>query len=249
MARYKCIISYDGANFYGYQVQPGKRTVQGELQQALTEVHKGETTRVSASGRTDARVHAVGQVIHFDTDYRIPAERWPVIMNQKLPNDIVVKSAEQVDETFHARFGATGKEYRYVIDRAEFPTPFRRHYAVHHPLTVDLEMMRQAVRHFIGEHDFTSFSVAKSAVIDRVRTIERFDIIEQGSEWIFIVKGNGFLYNMVRIMVGTLLDIGSGKYHPDAIPSMLKAKDRSAAGKTAPPHGLYLWEVEYGERG
>lgn len=248
MARYKCTISYDGADFYGYQVQPGKRTVQGELQRTLTEVHKGKTTRVSASGRTDARVHAVGQVIHFDTDYTIPAERWPVIMNQKLPNEIVVKSAEQVDDTFHARFGATSKEYRYVIDRAEFPTPFRRHYAFHHPLTVDLEMMRQAVGHFIGEHDFTSFSVAKSAVVDRVRTIERFDIIEQGSEWIFIVKGNGFLYNMVRIMVGTLLDIGSGKYHPDDIPAMLKAKDRSAAGKTAPPHGLYLWKVEYGER-
>ncbi|PPA68634.1 tRNA pseudouridine(38-40) synthase TruA [Jeotgalibacillus proteolyticus] len=249
MPRFKCIISYDGAGFFGYQVQARGRTVQGELERVLTEIHKGKRTRVTASGRTDARVHAVGQVIHFDTDYSIPAERWPVVLNQKLPDDIVVMNVEEADPDFHARFQTSGKEYRYVIDRGEFPTPFRRHYAVHHPVTIDLALMREAARHFVGEHDFTSFSVAKSAVVDRVRTIEYFDIIEQGSEWIFIVKGNGFLYNMVRIMVGTLLEVGSGKYTPADIPEMLKAKNRSAAGKTAPPHGLYLWKVEYGERG
>ncbi|MGD7046364.1 tRNA pseudouridine(38-40) synthase TruA [Jeotgalibacillus proteolyticus] len=245
MPRFKCIISYDGAAFFGYQVQPGMRTVQGELERALTEVHKGKKTRVSASGRTDARVHAVGQVIHFDTESRIPADRWPAVLNQKLPNDVVVKNAEQVEDDFHARFWTESKEYRYIIERGPHPTPFRRHYAVHHPLTIDIHQMRAAAAHFLGEHDFTSFSVAKSAVVDRVRTIERFDIIEQGSEWIFIVKGNGFLYNMVRIMVGTLLEVGSGKYRPEDIPVMLEAKDRSAAGKTAPPHGLYLWDVAY----
>ncbi|MEW9502748.1 tRNA pseudouridine(38-40) synthase TruA [Jeotgalibacillus marinus] len=247
MPRFKCIVSYDGSGFSGYQVQPNKRTVQCELERVLTDIHKGKKTRVTASGRTDAGVHAVGQVIHFDTDYQIPGEKWPVVLNQKLPNEIVVRHAAQVPETFHARFSVTGKEYRYVIDRGEVPTPFRRHYAVHHPLTLDLDLIREAAQQLIGEHDFTSFSSARTEVLDRVRTIERFDIIERGSEWIFIVKGNGFLYNMVRIMVGTLLDVGYGKFKPSDIRALLEAKDRTLAGKTAPAHGLYLWEVEYSD--
>ena len=247
MPRFKCIISYDGSGFSGYQVQPNKRTVQGELERVLTDIHKGKKTHVTGSGRTDAGVHAVGQVIHFDTDYQIPGEKWPVVLNQKLSNEIVVINAVEVPNTFHARFSVSGKEYRYVIDRGVVPTPFRRHYAVHHPLTLDLNLIREAAHWLIGEHDFTSFSSARTEVIDRVRTIERFDIIESGTEWIFIIRGNGFLYNMVRIMVGTLLDVGYGKFKPTDIVALLEAKDRTQAGKTAPAHGLYLWEVEYDE--
>jgi len=123
MPRLKCTISYDGAHFFGYQVQPETRTVQGEFERVLSEIHKGKKTHITASGRTDARVHAIGQVIHFDTDYQIPTDKWVVILNRNLPNEIVVRQVEEVADDFHARFGATGKEYHYVIDRGAVPTP------------------------------------------------------------------------------------------------------------------------------
>ncbi|MDZ5713694.1 tRNA pseudouridine(38-40) synthase TruA [Jeotgalibacillus haloalkalitolerans] len=243
--RIKCTVSYDGSQFYGYQVQPGQRTVQGEIEQALSEVHKGRFVRITASGRTDAGVHAMGQVFHFDTDLQVPAAKWPVILNQKIGDDIAILSAEEAPDTFHARFDVKTKEYRYIVNTSPVALPFRRHYAVHYPYTVDIEAMRKAAAHLEGEHDFTSFSSAKTEVIDRVRTIDFIKIEEFEDELIFRVKGNGFLYNMVRIIAGTLLEVGNGKYEPEEVVRMLEAKDRSAAGKTAPAHGLYLWEVNY----
>ncbi|KIL53651.1 tRNA pseudouridine synthase A [Jeotgalibacillus alimentarius] len=243
--RIKCIVSYDGSQFYGYQVQPGQRTVQGEIEEALSEVHKGKFVRITASGRTDAGVHAMGQVFHFDTDLQIPAAKWPVILNQKIGRDIAILSAEEASEGFHARFDVKTKEYRYIIDKSTVALPFRRHYAVHYPYHLNVEAMREAAAHLEGEHDFTSFSSAKTEVIDRVRTIDFIKVEEIEHELIFRVRGNGFLYNMVRIIAGTLLEVGTGKYKPGEVMKMLEAKDRGAAGKTAPAHGLYLWEVNY----
>lgn len=243
--RMKCIVSYDGTSFSGYQVQPGKRTVQSELEKALAVLHKGKEIKVAASGRTDAGVHARGQVIHFDTNLTIPSDRWPKALNSLLPSDVVLLSAEQAADDFHARFSAVKKEYRYVISREMLPDVFTRNFAYHYPYQLDIEAIRLAGSKLLGTHDFTSFCSAKTESEDRVRTIFSFEASEEGSLLTFRFAGSGFLYNMVRILTGTLLEIGSGAKRPDEIPAIIEAKNRGLAGKTAPAHGLYLWSVEY----
>lgn len=243
--RIKCIISYDGSAFNGYQVQPNKRTVQQELQAALKKLHKGKEIKVHASGRTDTFVHAKGQVIHFDTDLHIPIDKWPVALNSLLPNDIVVLKAEHVDENFHARFSARKKEYRYFIQTGPYQNVFQRNYRHYIPQKLDLESMRKAARYLIGTHDFTSFCSSKTEVEDKVRTVYAIEIWEENEEIVFRFIGSGFLYNMVRILVGTLIEVGTGKRLPNEIKSVLEAKDRSAAGKTVPGKGLFLWKVVY----
>ncbi|MCB7156021.1 MULTISPECIES: tRNA pseudouridine(38-40) synthase TruA [Bacillus] len=244
--RLKCTISYDGHLFNGYQVQPGKRTVQDELEKALAVLHKSkERIPVVSSGRTDSGVHAAGQVIHFDTPLAIPAERWPYALNALLPDDIAVKQAEIADDGFHARFSAVKKEYRYFVYTEKHPDVFKRHYAYHFSYRLNVQDMREAAKHLIGTHDFTSFCAAKTEVQDKVRTIYELDWTETDDGLQMRITGSGFLYNMVRIIVGTLLDAGIGKISPDDVKSMLEAKDREAAGRTAPGHGLYLWNVYY----
>ncbi|MGG3029776.1 tRNA pseudouridine(38-40) synthase TruA [Bacillus stercoris] len=244
--RLKCTISYDGHLFNGYQVQPGKRTVQNELEKALAVLHKSkERIPVVSSGRTDSGVHAAGQVIHFDTPLAIPAERWPYALNALLPDDIAVKQAEITDDGFHARFSAVKKEYRYFVYTEKHPDVFKRHYAYHFSYRLNVQDMREAAKHLIGTHDFTSFCAAKTEVQDKVRTIYELDWTEADDGLQMRITGSGFLYNMVRIIVGTLLDAGIGKISPDDVKSMLEAKDREAAGRTAPGHGLYLWNVYY----
>jgi tRNA pseudouridine38-40 synthase len=245
MQRYKCTVSYDGTGFFGYQVQPNKRTVQSELEEALLKLHKGKEVKVTASGRTDAGVHAKGQVIHFDTDLEIPDDRWPVALNSLLPDDISIVSAEKAVDSFHARFDAAGKEYRYFLYLSKQRDPFSRHYAYQFPYQVDVEQMREAGRLLLGTHDFTSFCSAKTEMEDKVRTIKEITINQEGDMISFRFIGNGFLYNMVRILVGTLLEIGSGDRNVEEIPELLRKKDRRLAGKTAPAHGLYLWKVFY----
>ncbi|KSU56945.1 tRNA pseudouridine synthase A [[Bacillus] enclensis] len=247
MKRVKCTISYDGTHFSGYQIQPNRRTVQGLLEDTLSAVHKGERVRVTASGRTDAGVHANGQVFHFDTPLSIPEEKWPVVLNTRLPDEVVIKEAQYTPEDFHARFSVKRKEYRYRVYTAQSRSPFLRHYALHHPFTLSVDDMKKAAEHLIGEHDFTSFCSAKTEVEDKVRNLQRITITEQEGEIIFSFTGNGFLYNMVRILVGTLLEAGSGSLRSEDMKDILEAKNRNQAGKTAPPHGLYLWKVEYGE--
>lgn len=242
MRRIKLTIAYDGTNYAGYQVQPNGNTVQAEVETVLAKMH-GQAVRIVASGRTDARVHAKGQVIHFDTHLSMPADRFVKALNAMLPDDMYVHSAEEVDPTFHARYGAKRKEYRYFI-RTDVD-PFRRHYAVTVTYPLDMARMRQALRMLIGTHDFTSFSVTKAEVQDRVRTIYEAELVEAGDEMYFRFVGSGFLYNQVRIMVGTLIEVGRGKYEPADVSRMLTAKDRRSAGITAPPHGLYLWNVNY----
>lgn len=245
MPRYKCIISYDGSGFSGYQVQPNKRTVQSVLEAVLTKMHKGETVRVSGSGRTDAGVHAKGQVIHFDSPLIIPEDKWEKALNSLLPEDISVLSVVSVDESFHARFHALGKEYRYVLHLSSKRNPFQRKFAYQYPYRLNIQAMEQASKFFLGTHDFTSFCAAKTEVEDKVRTIESIDFTREDELLTIRFVGNGFLYNMVRILVGTLLEVGSGERSPEDIPIILAHKDRRVSGKTAPAHGLYLWEVFY----
>lgn len=245
MQRYKCIISYDGTWFSGYQVQPNKRTIQSEIETVLTKMHKGRNIKITGSGRTDAGVHAKGQVLHFDSPLSIPEEKWEMALNSLLPEDISVMSVEKVHERFHARFDTSGKEYRYFLNISRKRDPFQRNFAYQYPYPLDLEAMEEASQYLLGEHDFSSFCSAKTEVEDKVRTIEKIEISQEGERLSFRFIGNGFLYNMVRILVGTLLEVGSGDRKPTEILDILEKKDRRYAGKTAPGHGLYLWEVFY----
>jgi tRNA pseudouridine38-40 synthase len=245
MKRYKCIIVYDGTHFAGYQIQPQKRTVQGVLESILEKLHKGSSVKVTASGRTDAGVHARGQVIHFDSSLNMAEENWLKALNTLLPDDISVKEISPVHPDFHARFDAKGKEYRYVVSLEKDKDPFRRHFAYQPGWNLNLEAMRESAKHLIGTHDFTSFCSAKTEVEDKVRTIMNIELIEQKNELIFRFVGNGFLYNMVRILTGTILEAGIGKRRPEELKEILEKRDRKHAGKTAPGHGLYLWKVFY----
>lgn len=245
MQRIACKVEYIGTSFAGYQVQPNGRTVQEELERALTKLHRGTPVKVVASGRTDAGVHAVGQVIHFDSPMNIPEDRWPKALNPLLPADIRLAASQHVPETFHARFTTTGKQYRYKVVTQE--NVFMRNRATYVPVSLNLEAMREAAQLIIGTYDFSSFCAANTSVRDKVRTVTRCEIIQDGCELEFILEGNGFLYNMVRIAVGTLLEVGTGKRSPADMEGIIAAEDRSAAGKTAPADGLYLWSVMYAE--
>ncbi|RLQ91729.1 tRNA pseudouridine(38-40) synthase TruA [Falsibacillus albus] len=246
MQRYKCIVAYDGTQFSGYQIQPNGRTVQGEIEKTLGKMHKKDCVQITGSGRTDAGVHAVGQVIHFDSELNIPEERWVKAINGQLPEDIAIQSVERAEEDFHARFSAKGKEYRYKVSLSKRKNPLIRNYVYHYPYPLDMEAVQEASRFLIGTHDFTSFCSAKTEVEDKVRTISAINVLETDQdEYTFQFIGNGFLYNMVRILVGTLLDSGAGKLNPKEFPKILKSKNRDMAGKTAPAKGLYLWKVMY----
>ena len=245
MKRYKCVVSYDGTRFAGYQVQPNKLTVQSEIERVLTKLHKGTEMSIAASGRTDAGVHAKGQIIHFDSPLNIPLPKWDVALNSLLPEDIVIKNVEETNATFHARFDALGKEYRYFVQQSKKRDPFSRNYAYHYPYPLNIQEMKKAAKSLLGTHDFTSFCSAKTEVADKVRTINEIEIIEDRDQLVFRFVGNGFLYNMVRILVGTLLEVGSGTRTAESISEVIAQKDRTFAGKTAPAHGLYLWEVFY----
>lgn len=245
MERIKCIIAYDGTNFSGYQVQPNKRTVQSEFESVLRKMHKGQEVKIVASGRTDAKVHAIGQVIHFDSVFTIRPDRWKHALNTMLPDDVQVILVEIVNSDFHARFDVTAKEYRYKLLTSKEGNVFKRNYSYHYHYPLDLEAMRDAATYLIGTHDFSSFCASRTGVKDKVRTIKQINIEKQSDELVFSFLGNGFLYNMVRILVGTLLDVGRGAMPPSEIENILAKKDRTQAGKTAPGHGLYLWKVFY----
>ncbi|MDM5214829.1 tRNA pseudouridine(38-40) synthase TruA [Peribacillus sp. NJ4] len=245
MPKYKCVIAYDGTGFAGYQVQPEKRTIQSEFEAVLAQMHKGSIIKVTASGRTDSGVHAKGQVIHFESPLTFPTENWVKAFSALLPTDIVVLEVDIVPDDFHARFHTTGKEYRYIVARSNLRDPFQRNYAYHYPYPLDGKAMREAISYLIGTHDFTSFCSAKTEVVDKVRTIQEIDFEESDGVMVFRFVGEGFLYNMVRILVGTLLEVGSGKMAPRDMIGILDKKDRSFAGKTAPAQGLYLWKVFY----
>ncbi|NLY80828.1 MAG: tRNA pseudouridine(38-40) synthase TruA [Lysinibacillus sp.] len=246
MRRMKATISYDGTNFSGYQVQPGKRTVQLEIEKVLSKMHKGEEIKAIASGRTDARVHAIGQVIHFDTTLSIPNEGYKKALNTQLPGDIRVLDIEEVDRDFHARYSAKGKRYRYIWYCEEVQSPFRRNYTVETKgIKPDVKKMKEGAKYIIGTHDFSCFCASNTSVVDKVRTVHSLDFETHSEELHMVIEGNGFLYNMVRIIAGTLWEIGIGKRNPESMEQIIASKSREKAGKTAPPHGLYLEKVYY----
>ena len=239
-------VSYDGTHYHGFQTQPNKRAIQDVLEQAIRAV-SGAPVRLVASGRTDSGVHARAQVVNFWTQSAIPPQRWPYALNAHLPKDIVVTEGEEVPLHFHARKDVLQKTYRYTINNRPFPDVFLQKYQYHYPRRLDLDKMKEASRFLLGTHDFTSFCSVKSERSSHVRTIYRIDWECEKGIIHLDVTGNGFLYHMVRIIVGTLIEVGEGKMEPHDIPRILAAKDRNAAGPTAPAHGLTLWEVRYPE--
>ncbi|GFR38822.1 tRNA pseudouridine synthase A [Insulibacter thermoxylanivorax] len=241
-------VSYDGTDYQGFQAQSHTdQTIQTQLEHAIYRL-TGTKTSVIGSGRTDAGVHARGQVVNFYTDSSIPIERWALALNSLLPKDIVVTEAKAVSEDFHARKSARKKTYRYTINNRRFPDVLMRRYQYHVPVPLRLEPMEQALQLLVGEHDFTSFCSAKSTQASHVRTIyeARLAAEEDGVLHIY-VTGNGFLYNMVRIIAGTIIEVGLGKRTVEDIRRLLELQDRTKSGITAPPHGLVLWEVFYDE--
>lgn len=245
MRNIKIIIEYDGKNFAGWQNQPGKVSIQGEIERAIKEI-TGEDVDLIASGRTDAGVNAFGQTANFHTESNLPVDRFTYALNSKLPKSIVVKSAEEVDERFHARYNCKGKTYRYIINNNEFPSALDRYREFHTPYPLNKDAMRKALKKFEGEHDFKGFkSSGGSPKKTTVRTLTKCEMLESDGRIIIELTGDGFLYNMVRIICGTIVDVGLGKIKEEEIEEIIKSGDRTRAGKTLPPHGLYLVRVFY----
>ncbi len=245
--RYKMIVQYDGTHFAGFQIQPHDRTVQGEIQKALKIMTKGLAIIIHGSGRTDSGVHAKGQVIHFDYPILLPVENMQRALNSLTTDELFVEKVAIVDTDFHARYNTSEKKYQYRVDLNVIPDPFKRLYTLHHPYPIDMDKLQNALKDLEGEHDFSSFCASNSGRENKVRTVYEASVVKDvfNNELIFTFRGNGFLYNMVRIFVGTLLQIANGLRPADEIKRLLAVKDRNEAGPTAKPQGLYLMEVYY----
>ena len=242
LKRIMCTVKYDGANFNGYQIQPKGRTVQKEIERALRKVCKKEIV-IHSSGRTDAGVHALGQRFHFDSDINMDATRYKEALNRLLPRDIYILKSEQVDSEFHSRFNALTKEYHYKLSTNEYD-PLKCNYIHYRRRALNFERMKEAMKYFLGTHDFTSFS-ANLDDISKVRTIYKAELICDDGEYVFTFIGTGFLKYMVRIMVGTVIQVGEGKKNPEDIISIIEKRDRFFAGPTAKSEGLYLHSVQF----
>ena len=240
----KLTLEYDGTNYYGWQKQKGFKTIQGEIEEAIELVTK-EHCEVIGSSRTDAGVHARGFVANFKTNSKVPPERFREALNVKLPNDIVVIKSEKVEDDFHARYCAKGKTYEYYILNDQVPSALIRNQVYHYKYDLDIEAMKEAARRIEGTHDFKCFCASGSTVKDTVRTVYSIEVHEQDDIVYLDVCGNGFLYNMVRIIAGTLIDVGRHRLTAQTIEEMLEKRDRTLGGPTAPPEGLTLLEVYY----
>ncbi|NPV47263.1 MAG: tRNA pseudouridine(38-40) synthase TruA [Armatimonadetes bacterium] len=244
MRRVRLLVQYDGTDYAGFQVQPGRRTVQQELEECLGRL-TGDRVRVTAASRTDAGVHALGQVVAFSTNSPIPAERIPRALNDLLPAAVSCVAAEDCPHGFHPRFDARGKLYTYRILNRPTRSPFICRYAWHIAEPLDLPAMREGARHLVGTHDFAAFCAAGSAVQDTRRTVRRLDLDTEGDVIETHIEGDGFLYMMVRIIMGTLAEVGRGRLEPTQVLSIVAGRDRGKAGPTAPPEGLCLVRVTY----
>ena len=232
-------------NSIGWQKQPNKLNIQGNIEQAIKNV-TGEEVELFASGRTDAGVHSFGQVANFKTESLIPIEKIPIALNTNLKKSIRIIKAEEVDERFHSRLSCKKKTYRYVINNSSCESAIYRNLETYIPMKLDVSKMKEAAKYFEGEHDFKAFRASGTSSKSSVRTIYKLEILEKENNRIYIeVTGNGFLYNMVRIISGTLVEVGLGKIKPEEIEEIIDSKDRSRAGKTLPAHGLFLLNVEY----
>lgn len=244
MRNIKLTIEYDGKDFNGWQKQPDKLNIQGEIERAIQEI-TGEEVELIGSGRTDAGVHALGQIANFKTNSSIPIEKIPYAINSKLKRTIRIKQAEEVKEHFHSRYNCKRKTYRYTICHSAQGTALYRNMEYHVPQPLNIEKMKQAIGYFEGEHDFKAFKSSGGSNKSTVRTIYKATLKQEEERIIIELTGNGFLYNMVRIIVGTLLKVGMEEIQPQQIPEIILSKDRNQAGKTVPAHGLCLVEVSY----
>lgn len=246
LRRIKLIVAYDGTAYCGWQVQPNGNSIQAELTRALERVLK-EKVKILGASRTDAGVHALGNVCVFDTHARIEAARVCLAVNTFLPADIRVQGSQEVPLTFHPRFQETVKTYEYRILNRTFPDPTRRLYSMFYHYPLDVGKMDRAARYLEGSHDFTSFCTLQPQVAVRVRTIYSARVMKEGDMITIRITGNGFLYNMVRIIAGTLLRVGGGFIPPEEMQDILNARKREAAGETARPEGLILAKIQYPE--
>ena len=244
MRRIHLIVEYDGTAYAGWQRQANAMTVQEKLERTILKL-TGEKLCVSGASRTDAGVHALGQSAHFDTESRIPADKFSFALNTLLPPDIRVTRSEEVPLEFHARFSTRGKRYRYLFHAAPHAGALTRNTHAHVIYPLDAERMQAEAQDLVGTHDFAAFAASGSVVKDTVRTIYRAEVTREGSEIRLVVEGSGFLYNMVRIIAGTLIGVGSGKLEPGAFKRAIASGDRLDLGITAPAHGLTLMEVFY----
>ncbi|MCF0148912.1 MAG: tRNA pseudouridine(38-40) synthase TruA [Clostridium sp.] len=244
MRNIKLTIEYDGTNYLGWQKQKVGSTIQNTVEEAIR-LLTNEEVEVIGSSRTDAGVHAKGFVANFKTNSNIPSNKYREAINHKLPDDIVILKSEEVDEEFHSRYSAKGKTYSYSILNRDVPSALDRHYLYHVKRKLDIEAMKEACKYFIGTHNFAAFKSSGSSVKTTVRTISELYIQENGDIIKIYVTGDGFLYNMVRIIVGTLIMVGSNKIKPNEIEKIIAEKDREKAGICVPATGLVLEKVYY----
>lgn len=244
MRRIALIIEYDGTGYVGWQIQPNGVSVQETIDEAFFKLI-GERPVLHASGRTDSGVHARAQVAHFDTDCRIPEDKFAYALNTRLPGDVRIKASFSVPEDFHARFSVREKHYVYTIDNAPHASAFTRNTALHVHYPLDFDRLNEAASKFLGTHDFNAFRSSGGLSSSTERTIFRSEWIREGNYLRYHVAGSGFLYNMVRIMVGTMIRIGEGLDSPDVVAEALNTPLRDNAGDTAPAHGLMLDRVKY----
>ena len=244
MKRVKLTVAYDGTGYCGWQVQPNGITVEGVLNKALRKL-TGEEITVMGASRTDSGVHAKGQCGHFDIDTNIPAEKFAFILNSKLPKDIRIKKSWQAEEDFHCRFSAKGKRYIYRIVNAPHASALLNRFSTHVPEKLDIDLMREAAEYIVGTHDFKAFCAAGSSVKTTVRTVNKVDIQKTNELIEITVEGTGFLYNMVRIIAGTLIEVGKHKKTPQNVKAIIDGQIRKDAGMTAEAKGLTMDEVFY----
>ncbi|MBQ9989915.1 MAG: tRNA pseudouridine(38-40) synthase TruA [Lachnospiraceae bacterium] len=244
MRRIQLTVAYDGTDYHGWQFQPGQPTIEGELNRCLSSL-LGEEIRVIGASRTDTGVHGLCNIAVFDTDSRIPGEKFSYALNGRLPRDIRIQDSREVDIDFHPRRTACRKTYEYRISNQEFANPLESRYSYFTYLPLDVEKMQKGARHLVGEHDFASFCAAGSTAETTIRRIDDLEVSREGNLIRIRITGNGFLYNMVRIIAGTLMEAGRGKISPDKVKEILQAKDRSKAGPTAAACGLILVKYEF----
>lgn len=246
MKRVRIVVAYDGTNYCGWQIQPNGITIEEVLNERLRKL-TGEDIRIIGASRTDSGVHALGNVAVFDTESSIPPERMAYALNQRLPEDIVIVRSDEVASDWHPRYqDQVMKTYEYHICNSTVPNPIRRLYSTYVSFPMDIGRMKEGAEYLVGEHDFASFCNIKTNVEDTVRTITSLEVFKSGEEITIRVTGNGFLYNMVRIIAGTLIRVGRGFYTPERVKQILEERERTAAGVTAPPNGLVLVSIEYG---
>lgn len=247
MKNIKLIVEYEGTAYSGWQKQNDVDTIEENVEKAIEKL-TGEKTKLIASGRTDKGVHALGQVVNFKTQSIVPGENYKLALQEHLPDDITIVDSKEVDIRFHSRFDAKGKVYRYKVYNGKRPRALYRNFYYHYSYDIDLSKIREASKHLLGTHDFKSFMGRKCSAKSTVRTIKDISIEKEGDIVEFVIEGNSFLRYMVRIIVGTLLQIGTGKIQIEDISNIVDGRKRKYAGITAPAHGLYLEKVFYAEK-